>query len=176
MVTNALRRAGCAFEVHLYIDGRSAFIRLDSTCCGKSKETDMVKGWERDVLEKKDWKLCGSSTGRRWRKTGETERERERRDKKKEQRSNVGGDATDSEAESKGLGNGWVKGALVPIKSHYSRLIMQGSFCFHRYKQWLCTWIIQLARRTHGSKDTVAYGWALMKAPRTQNAAGKRTS
>lgn len=61
-----------------------------------------------------------------------------------------------------------VKGALVPLKSHYCRLITQESCCLHRY--CMCssfgTWIIQPARRTQGSMDTVAYGWALAKALR----------
>lgn len=33
--------------------------------------------------------------------------------------------------------DGWVKGALVPIKSHYCRLITQGSCSLHRYERGL---------------------------------------
>lgn len=59
------------------------------------------------------------------------------------------------QTESKELGNGWVKGALVPIKSHYSRLIMQGSCCFHRYKQWI--WYMN---NSASKKDTWIQGYS----------------
>lgn len=46
---------------------------------------------------------------------------------------------------------GWVKGALVPIKSHYCRLITQGSCCLHRYERWL--WNMNNSARQEGHRD-----------------------
>lgn len=43
----------------------------------------------------------------------------------------------------------WVKGALVPIKSHYCRLIMQESCSLYRYEQGL--WHMN---NSGGGKDT----------------------
>lgn len=48
-----------------------------------------------------------------------------------------------------------VKAALVPIKSHYCRLITQGSCCLHRYEQWL--WNMN---NSAGKKDTGIRGYS----------------
>lgn len=45
--------------------------------------------------------------------------------------------------------DGWVKGALVPIKSHYCRLITQESCSLYRYEQGL--WHMN---NSGGRKDT----------------------
>ncbi len=88
-----------------------------------------------------------------------------------------GGDARECEAESKECGlAGRVKGALVPIKSHYCRLITQGSCCLHRYEQWL--WYMNNSAR---KKDTGIHGYSgirmgLCKGPERHYPAGKSTS
>lgn len=153
----------------------------------------MTKGWKEECIGKIEEKrvkvvLPGlegkvesnirvkSQTGHRRERQWEGERRDRGIDWKMDQRGSGGGDATDSEAESKECGNGWVKRALVPIKSHYSRLIMQGSCCFHRYKLWL-----RSMNNSAGKKDTQIQGSSGIRTgpcegPMRQNAAGKCTS
>lgn len=71
---------------------------------------------------------------------------------------------------------GRVKGALVPIKSHYCRLITQESCSLHRYEQGL--WYMN---NSAGKKDTGIHGYSgirmgLCKGPKRHSAAGKSTS
>ncbi len=51
---------------------------------------------------------------------------------------------------------GRVKGALVPIKSHYCRLITQGSCCLYRYELWLWYMNNSAGKKDTGIRDTVA--------------------
>lgn len=69
---------------------------------------------------------------------------------------------------------GWVKGALVPIKSHYCGLITQGSCCLYRYEQWLWYMNNSAGKKDTGIRDTVAYGWAFAKGPRDITQRGKK--
>lgn len=143
---------------------------------GEKKGSVILEGKKRKPVSKRHKvSVLIKSGSRRRTQTMETERDGLEEGIEKCNREVKGGTPESLRQRVKNVGlAGWVKGALVPIKSHYCRLITQGSCCLHRYEQWLWYMNNSAGKKDTGIREYSGIWMGLCKGPKRHNAQRER--